>query len=103
MRPADDRDPCDGALRTQNAREQRLVARARRVVVAVPGRSGKIALVNALVDERAENLALHALLRIVGQRCGLALRLQSRLFDAPGYPEPLAQLRDHVLSNTWRS
>ena len=103
MRTTDDREPSDGALRPKNAREQRLVARAGGIVVAITGRAGKIALVNSLVEKGAEDFALHALLGIVGQRCGLAFRLERRLFNAPGYVKPLAQLRDHLLSERWRS
>ena len=66
VRAADDRQARQHALGAKNAGQQRFIAVARRVVVAVTGRAGQVALRDALGQKRFEHAHAHgAATRIV--------------------------------------
>jgi hypothetical protein len=59
VRPADEREPREGPFRAEDAREQRLVARAGRIVVAIAEGSREIVFGDAFVEERAEHVGAY--------------------------------------------
>jgi hypothetical protein len=103
VRSADDRRAREDALGSEHASQQRLVARAGRIVVAVTGRTGEVAFGDALVEERPQHVDLHALLRSVCERRRPRLRGEGRRANSAFDTEPPAQLGDQDCSKIWRS
>ncbi len=108
--PADDREPRERALHTQDAREQRFVTLAHRIVVAVPSGADQVALGETLVEEGLYHVERHALLRVVAKRRCAAVGCECGLAEAAADLEALAEPGDHASAESraasedrWRS
>ncbi len=78
----------------KHARQQRFVARARRIVVAVSGRAGEIALVEPFVEKRSQHVDVRRAPAPRSERRGARRSAAQRgIAHAPADAEPLAELR----------